>query len=272
MALALDDIPLHAVGVGDGEERVPVHRSGAGLAIRIASGLTEDRVELLDALAHSVLLRVERRRAVGILLVLDHRVDAGDHVAGAGRPADVLLHADRLVGVGEEVVPERGAVLHEDRMLPRMVVEADLDAKLGGVDSRLVVELDELLGEVVDLLRGLAGLSALTGRPAASGREVAAAGADDEGVAVAELELRGLLEDLGVVRELLHVEAILVVADVRAAHDKPGVREHLPKLCGVRAVVARELHSLEADFLDLEKRLRKRDLADLVLGGNPLVE
>ena len=153
-----------------------------------------------------------------------------------------------------------------------MVVEADLDAELGRVDSRLVVELDKLLGEVVDLLRGLAGLAALTGRPAASGREVAAAGADHEGIAVTELELRCLLEDLGVVRELLHVEAVLVVRDVRAAGDETCVRKHRLKLGGVSAVVARELDALEADFGNLLECLGEGDLTHRVLRRNPLVE
>ena len=78
---------------------------------------------------------MERGRAVGVLPVLLARI-----VAGAGRPADVLLHADVLVRVREEVVPVRRAVLHLHRELARVVVEADLATVLRGLlGGRVVV-------------------------------------------------------------------------------------------------------------------------------------
>src|SRR5574344_5252 len=267
VTFALDHVPLDAVRVGDGEESVPVHRRRAGLA-----GLSENGVELLHVLAHAVLLRMKRRRAVGLLFVLVHRVEALDEVARASRPADVLLHADGLVGVREEVVPERGSVLHADRMFPRVVVETDLHSDLRRVRGGLVIELDEFLGEIVDRLRGLAGLAALAGRPAAAGREISAAGADDEIVAVPELELGRLLEDFRAVLVVLHVEAVAVVAHVRAAGRKTGVSEHLLELGRARPVVAGELDAFESDRGDLLERLFEGDLADRILRGNPLVE
>ena len=250
MALALDDPPLDAVRLRDGEQRVPVDGRRATLAVGIATGLTEDRVEGLHILAHAVLLRMQRRGTVRILLVLGHRIDARDEVARAGRPADVLFHADVVVGMREEVVPERRAVLHADRMLPRVVVEADLAAHLLRDHGRLVIELDELLRELVDLLRGLAGLAAATGGPGGARGNVAAAGADDERVAVARLECAGLLEDVRIERALLHVEAVLVVRHVRAAHLEAVVR------AGVQVVRLPKTDSAQ-DVIDCEREIER---------------
>ena len=256
MTLALDHVPLHAVGVGNREEFVPRNRRRAQLAVLVATRLAEDGVELFDALAHAVLLGVERRRAVRILLVLGDCGDSGELVSRAGRPADVLLHAHVLRGVREEVVPERRAVEHLDAVLPRVVVEADLAAlglrHLGG----LVVELDELLREVVDRLRGLARLAATACGPGGAGRDVAAAGADDEAVAVGELERARLLKHVGVERAGLRVEAVLVVRHMRAAHDKARVREHRLELFRRVVVVAGKLDALVAERRDVLERLR----------------
>ena len=51
---------LDAIGVGGDGELVPVDALRADLAVRVATGLAEDAVELLHAAPHAVLLRVER--------------------------------------------------------------------------------------------------------------------------------------------------------------------------------------------------------------------
>ena len=239
MALALDDPPLDAIGVGGDGELVPVDALRADLAVRVAAGLAEDAVELLHVATHAVLLRVERGRAVRVLPVLLARI-----VAGAGRPADVLLHADVLVRVREEVVPVRRAVLHLQRELARVVVEADLAAVLRGLLGGRVVVVNEHLEEVVEVLALL--------------REVAAAGADDRGVAVAEVELARPLHVGGAER---------IAADVRAAADEAVVVQHLLQLGGRLAVVARELDALVADLRDLGERLLKAHRGDVLVDG-----
>ena len=141
-----------------------------------------------------------------------------------------------------------------------------------GPQAGLVVVLGELLREVVDLLRGLAGVAALAGRPAAAGREVAAAGANDQVVAVAELELACLLEDVRIVRPRLRVETIRRRRDVRARRGEACVVKHLLEGLRVEAVVTGELDALEADRRDilertLETASREEDLAVLVLAA-----
>ena len=163
-------------------------------------------------------------------------------------------------------------MLEKKKSQKDVVVEADLAAHRRGDGRGLVVEVAELLGEVVDLLRGLADVAALAGGPGAPGRDVAAAGADHERVAVRDLEVECLLEDVGVELVLLDVEAVLVVADVRTDRDEARVSEHSLKLLRLRVVVARELDALEADLADLLERLREREGLLLVLGGDPLVQ
>lgn len=50
VAFALDDVPLDVVRVGDREERIPGDGGRAALAVLVAAGLAEDRVELDNAL------------------------------------------------------------------------------------------------------------------------------------------------------------------------------------------------------------------------------
>ena len=152
-------------------------------------------------------------------------------------------------------------------MLPRVVVEADLAAlglrHLGG----LVVELHELLREVVDRLRGLARLAAAARGPRGAGRDVAAAGADDEAIAVGELERARLLQLVGVERAGLRVEAVEVVRHVRAAHDEARVRQHRLQLFGRVVVVACELDALVADGRHVLERLREALALHELLAG-----
>ena len=183
VALALDNIPLDAVRIGNREEAIPLDTLGAGLA-----GLAENRVERLDVLAHSVLLGVKREGAVRILLVLLAGIEAG-----AGRPTYVLFHLNALVGILEEVIPVE-LVRSEDRLhlkLPLVVMKTDENARLGGNLCSLVVVLDEHLHEARRRLRRRAGTV-----PLEPGRNISAAGAADELVAVAELEIDRLLDIL----------------------------------------------------------------------------
>ena len=151
-----------------------------------------------------------------------------------------------------------------------MVVEADPAAHLRRVRRDHVVVLRKLLRVVVDRLGRLAGLAAPARGPAASGREVAAAGADDQVVAVAEVELARPLEHVRIVLPLLRVETVGVAPDVRAARLDARVREHLAELLRVEAVVAGELDAPEADRREVLKRPLEADarndhLAVLVL-------
>ncbi len=242
MDLALDHVPLHAVRVRDLEELVPVH----ALLVRLA-GLAENAVERHDPRPPAVLLGVEREGAVRILDVLCARVDPG--VDG---PAHVLLHLHGLVGMGEEIVPERGAVRHLDAVLEGVVVDADLAAHRRAIRRGLVVEVAQFLREVVDLLVRRDFLVAV-----APGRHVPAAGAVQVGIAVGEVELAELFVAVG--RELP------VPVHVRPAHLKAVVREHLLELFGLVVVVAGELHALVADRLDVRERLGEPFLLDVLV-------
>ena len=245
VALALDNVPLDAVSVGNREEAIPLDALRAGLA-----GLTENGIEFLDALAHSVLLGVKREGAVGILPVLFAGIEAG-----AGRPAYVLLHLDALIGILEEIIPIE-LVRSDDRLylkLPLVVVKTDENTGLRGRLGCLVVALNEHLHEARRRLRRRAGTV-----PLESWRKIAAAGAADEVVAVAELEIDRLLD-------ILRRET--VAGDMSSATLKTVVVEHLLYLGGAEIVVARELNTGIAELLHIFKSLGETDLLDVTADG-----
>ena len=244
-ALALDNVPLDAVSVGNREETIPLDALGARLA-----GLTENGIEFLYALAHSVLLGVKREGAVGILLVLLAGIKAG-----AGRPAHILLHLNALIGILKEVIPVE-LVRSEDRLhlkLPLVVMKTDESAGLRGRLGCLVVIFDEHLHEAGRHLGRRTGAVPLESR-----RNIAAAGAANELIAVAELEIKSLLDVLG--RET-------IAGDMGSATLKTVVVEHLLDLGGAETAVARELNAGVAELLHVFKSLGEADLLDVTADG-----
>ena len=155
-------------------------------------------------------------------------------------------------------------------MFPRVVVQADPAPHLRGVCGHLVVVICELLRVVVDRLRRGARFASPSCRPGASGREVAAAGADDEVVAEGHVEFARLLELLRVVGPLLGVKAVFGARDMRADGLYAGVGQSLAEPLGVFLilVVAGELHALVADCRDiLERTVETGAILDVVLDG-----
>ena len=185
-------------------------------------------------------------------------------VAGGGRPADILLHADICRCVLEEVVPHGRAVRKLHLKLPGVVVKTNLATELRGILGGLRVILGEILPPVVlDPSRRI---------PVNAGRTIAAARADDQVVAEGQVVFARLLH-------LVRSERIL--ADVRPAGDKAVVRQHGGKRLGgkitpVPFVVTGELHALVADGGDRLERLREpnallEDLARLAILESPVV-
>ena len=234
MDLAFGDPPLHAVGVRGGGDLGPVH------ALGVHRGAAEDAVECVHALAPAVvLLRVHGDGTVRILAPLFAGI-----ASGAGGPADVLLHADLLARVREEVVEVGRAVLHRDVELRRVVVEADPAAVFRGRLGGDVVVLDMALHELVHVL--------------ALAREVPRAGADEQVVAESEVVLA---------RRLDAVRAEVALVHVRAADGEAARGERTLQLRRAFPEARVELDRLVADLSDLGKGLVETVLPDVRADG-----